>query len=188
MSCDWLNLGLQDPRITGSNDPITGTNDPDTSWFDLPLEIRRHDPAAGIAGVRHHAGRRLYVPAEPLGDPLSGIADDVSSPNRPRVIRRPLKAHIHWFNALTRSSASRRSREVSADANFARVDISRSRASARPDALPPALTRRAMLIAVRNSQPTAPIFLAEASERLNKRMAARSSRNGSRHSSEPWIR
>jgi deferrochelatase/peroxidase EfeB len=38
MSCDWLNLGLQDPRITGSNDPITGANDPDTSWFDLPLK------------------------------------------------------------------------------------------------------------------------------------------------------
>ena len=38
MSCDWLNLGLQDPRITGSNDPISGTNDPDTSWFDLPLK------------------------------------------------------------------------------------------------------------------------------------------------------
>ena len=38
MSCDWLNLGLQDPRITGSNDPITGTNNPDTSWFDLPLK------------------------------------------------------------------------------------------------------------------------------------------------------
>jgi deferrochelatase/peroxidase EfeB len=38
MSCDWLNLGLQDPRITGSNDPISGTNDPNTSWFDLPLK------------------------------------------------------------------------------------------------------------------------------------------------------
>jgi deferrochelatase/peroxidase EfeB len=38
MSCDWLNLGLQDPRITGSNDPITGSNDPKTSWFDLPLK------------------------------------------------------------------------------------------------------------------------------------------------------
>lgn len=46
MSCDWLNLGLQDPHITGSNDPITGANDPDTSWFDLPLKsgstIRLH--------------------------------------------------------------------------------------------------------------------------------------------------
>ena len=38
MSCDWLNLGLQDPRITGSNDPIVGANDPSTSWFDLPLK------------------------------------------------------------------------------------------------------------------------------------------------------
>ncbi|GLR92014.1 hypothetical protein [Bradyrhizobium iriomotense] len=38
MSCDWLNLGLQDPRITESNDPITGSNDPSASWFDLPLK------------------------------------------------------------------------------------------------------------------------------------------------------
>lgn len=38
MSSDWLNLGLQDPRITGSNDPISGANDPGTSWFDLPLK------------------------------------------------------------------------------------------------------------------------------------------------------
>jgi deferrochelatase/peroxidase EfeB len=38
MSCDWLNLGLQDPRITRSNDPIAGANDPMTSWFDLPLK------------------------------------------------------------------------------------------------------------------------------------------------------
>jgi deferrochelatase/peroxidase EfeB len=37
MSCDWLNLGLQDPRVTGSNDPLLGANDPETSWFDLPL-------------------------------------------------------------------------------------------------------------------------------------------------------
>ena len=74
MSCDWLNLGLQDPRITGSNDPITGTNDPDTSWFDLPLKSGGTIRLRGIAGVRQHAGRSLYVPAEPLGDPLSGIA------------------------------------------------------------------------------------------------------------------
>jgi hypothetical protein len=38
VSCDWLNLGLQDPRITGSNDPMVGANDPATSWFDLPLK------------------------------------------------------------------------------------------------------------------------------------------------------
>ena len=37
LSCDWLNLGLQDPRVTGSNDPLLGANDSETSWFDLPL-------------------------------------------------------------------------------------------------------------------------------------------------------
>jgi hypothetical protein len=41
MACDWLNLGLQDPRITGSDDPILGANDPKTSWFDLPLKSGR---------------------------------------------------------------------------------------------------------------------------------------------------
>ena len=32
---DWLNLGLQHPDITGSNDPLLGANSPETSWFDL---------------------------------------------------------------------------------------------------------------------------------------------------------
>ena len=33
---DWINLGLQDPRITGSNDPLLGANEEDMSWFNLP--------------------------------------------------------------------------------------------------------------------------------------------------------
>ena len=33
---DWLNLGLLDPRVTGSNDPLLGANEPDASWFVLP--------------------------------------------------------------------------------------------------------------------------------------------------------
>lgn len=32
---DWLNLGLQHPDLTGSNDPLLGANSPDTSWFDI---------------------------------------------------------------------------------------------------------------------------------------------------------
>ncbi|MEQ6202779.1 hypothetical protein ABMC88_06955 [Sulfitobacter sp. HNIBRBA2951] len=35
--CDWLNLGLQSPEVTGSNDPLIGANAPETSWFDLKL-------------------------------------------------------------------------------------------------------------------------------------------------------
>lgn len=38
MCCDWVNVGLQDPRITGSNDPLIGVNEPATSWFDLLLK------------------------------------------------------------------------------------------------------------------------------------------------------
>ncbi|MEA2793397.1 MAG: hypothetical protein QOI87_777 [Bradyrhizobium sp.] len=38
MSTDWLNLGLHDPRVTGSNDPLVGANEPESSWFDLPLK------------------------------------------------------------------------------------------------------------------------------------------------------
>lgn len=33
---DWINLGLQDPRISGSNDPLAGANQEDASWFDIP--------------------------------------------------------------------------------------------------------------------------------------------------------
>ncbi|MBY0568785.1 MAG: hypothetical protein K2P70_15825 [Hyphomonadaceae bacterium] len=34
---DWTNLGLQDPRITGANDPILGNNDPRFSRFSFPV-------------------------------------------------------------------------------------------------------------------------------------------------------
>lgn len=35
--CDWMNLGLHDPTVTGTNDPLIGANAPETSWFDLML-------------------------------------------------------------------------------------------------------------------------------------------------------
>jgi hypothetical protein len=35
--CDWLNLGLHDPDITRTNDPLIGANAPETSVFDLRL-------------------------------------------------------------------------------------------------------------------------------------------------------
>lgn len=36
--CDWMNLALHDPTITGSNDPLTGANVAETSFFDLTLK------------------------------------------------------------------------------------------------------------------------------------------------------
>lgn len=34
MQSDWINLGLQDPRITGTNDPLTGADDGATGCFE----------------------------------------------------------------------------------------------------------------------------------------------------------
>jgi deferrochelatase/peroxidase EfeB len=36
MQYDWVNLGFQDPRITGTNDPLIGANDPAMSRFTWP--------------------------------------------------------------------------------------------------------------------------------------------------------
>ena len=33
LQLSWLNLGLQDPRITGTNDPLVGANEPSTASF-----------------------------------------------------------------------------------------------------------------------------------------------------------
>jgi deferrochelatase/peroxidase EfeB len=64
MSCDWLNLGLQDPRITGSNDPITGTNNPHTSWFDLPLKSGDTIPLRGLPEfVTTRGGAYTFLPS-----------------------------------------------------------------------------------------------------------------------------
>lgn len=64
MSCDWLNLGLQDPRITGSNDPIVGANDPKTSWFDLPLKSGRAIRLRGLPRlVWTRGGAYTFLPS-----------------------------------------------------------------------------------------------------------------------------
>jgi hypothetical protein len=35
---DWVNMGLQDPRITGTNDPLIGANHARSSRFEIPLK------------------------------------------------------------------------------------------------------------------------------------------------------
>ena len=37
MQYDWINLGLLDPRLTGTNDPLVGANDAAFSRFSFPL-------------------------------------------------------------------------------------------------------------------------------------------------------
>ncbi len=62
---DWLNLGLQDARITGSNDPLLGANDPLDSWFDMPVK-------SGVIRLRGlprfvttRGGAYLFLPSLP---------------------------------------------------------------------------------------------------------------------------
>lgn len=72
---DWLNLGLQDPRITGSNDPLLGANDPGDSWFEIPL---RAGPPVRLRGlprfVRTRGSAYLFLPSVPAIRHLAACA------------------------------------------------------------------------------------------------------------------
>jgi deferrochelatase/peroxidase EfeB len=64
MSCDWLNLGLQDPRVTGSNDPLVGANELATSWFDLPLRSGATIRLRGLPRfVQARGGAYTFLPS-----------------------------------------------------------------------------------------------------------------------------
>ena len=64
MSCDWLNLSLQDPRITRSNDPIVGANHLNTGWFDLPLKSGTTIRLQGLPQfVRTRGGAYAFLPS-----------------------------------------------------------------------------------------------------------------------------
>ena len=66
MSTDWLNLGLQDPRVTGSNDPLLGANDPETSWFDIPLKTGQPIRLRGLPRfVQTRGGAYTFLPSLP---------------------------------------------------------------------------------------------------------------------------
>jgi len=64
--CDWLNLGLHDPDVTGTNDPLLGANTPETSCFDLSL---RNGGTIRIRGfprfVTTRGGAYTFLPSLP---------------------------------------------------------------------------------------------------------------------------
>lgn len=64
--CDWLNLGLQDPDITSSNDPLIGANVPENSWFDLMLRDGDSIRLRGIPRfVTTRGGAYAFLPSLP---------------------------------------------------------------------------------------------------------------------------
>ena len=64
MMCDWLNLGLHDPDITGSNDPLVGANSPVGSWFELPLKNGGSIRLTGFPRfVTTRAGGYFFLPS-----------------------------------------------------------------------------------------------------------------------------
>jgi hypothetical protein len=72
--CDWLNLGLQDPAITGSNDPLLGANTPETSWFDLSLRNGGRIRLRGFPRfVITRGGAYTFLPSLPAIEYLSKL-------------------------------------------------------------------------------------------------------------------
>ncbi len=64
---DWMNLGLQDPRITGTNDAVVGANDKDHSCFKLPVGTTTIELRGFPRFVKTRGGAYCFLPT------LSGI-------------------------------------------------------------------------------------------------------------------
>ena len=60
---DWMNLGLQDPRITGTNDPVVGNNDPTFSSFSLPVGSSAIELRGFPRFVHTRGGAYLFLPS-----------------------------------------------------------------------------------------------------------------------------
>jgi deferrochelatase/peroxidase EfeB len=64
MCTDWVNVGLQDPRVTGSNDPLIGANAPETGWFDVVLKSGTTFRLRGLPRfVRARGGAYTFLPS-----------------------------------------------------------------------------------------------------------------------------
>lgn len=60
---DWMNLGLLDPRITGSNDVIVGANDPKFSVFSLPVNESSIELRGFSRFTTTRGGAYLFLPS-----------------------------------------------------------------------------------------------------------------------------
>jgi deferrochelatase/peroxidase EfeB len=60
---DWLNLGLQHPSLTGSNDPLLGANDAAESRFDIPTPSGPITLSGLPRFVRTRGGAYTFLPS-----------------------------------------------------------------------------------------------------------------------------
>ena len=59
-----VNLGLQDPNITGAHDPLTGANSSETSWFDLSAKNGGNIRLRGLPRfVTTRGGAYMFLPS-----------------------------------------------------------------------------------------------------------------------------
>jgi deferrochelatase/peroxidase EfeB len=64
MCTDWVNVGLQDPRVTGSNDPLIGANARETGWFDVVLKSGNTFRLRSLPRfVRTRGGAYIFLPS-----------------------------------------------------------------------------------------------------------------------------
>jgi deferrochelatase/peroxidase EfeB len=60
---DWLNLGLQHPDLTGTDDPLLGANDPSESRFDIPTASGSITLTGLPRFVRTRGGAYTFLPS-----------------------------------------------------------------------------------------------------------------------------
>ncbi|WP_171179264.1 peroxidase [Ruegeria sp. HKCCD8929] len=74
--CDWINLGLHDPTITGANDPLLGANTPETSWFDMSLPDGKTIRLRGFPRlIKARGGAYTFLPSIAAIKYLSELTD-----------------------------------------------------------------------------------------------------------------
>jgi deferrochelatase/peroxidase EfeB len=76
---DWINLGLQDPRITGTNDVVIGNNDPLFSRFSFPVGEGEVTFRGFPSFVHTRGGAYLFQPSIPAIGYLAALSDGGST-------------------------------------------------------------------------------------------------------------
>lgn len=73
---DWLNLGLQHPQLTGTNDPLLGANSGPDSRFDIPTATGTITITGVPRFVRTRGGAYTFLPSLTALRYIGALSDD----------------------------------------------------------------------------------------------------------------